>query len=320
MNSRRVLGFSAEHGLRFTRNAATSGSAPLQLSPALLSGSQRCTSGLKSQRQCRAASCRDLHTSSLDRQSLKVSPEATTTTTTTKNPNASASIAEAVDLNDMPVPLSHQFRSLMRLLTHSVVVCTSTHLTPKSGGSARDGGAPGVPRAMTMSSFTSLALHPTPAVSFNIATPSRTLDAIKSSGFFNIHVLAADVSGAKVANWCRQGNEGALQLFEKLREECKCDVTLGGESGGPAMLQGPGVLHVLRCRLLNDEAHGGLVKVRDHVIVVGEVLEIVDGRGQDDTDTDTEQAFGLAYADTKYREPGRSIRTERLEMGLKERR
>ncbi|KAM7218303.1 Flavin reductase like domain containing protein [Rhypophila decipiens] len=319
MNSRRVLGFSAEHALRFTRNAATSGSAPLQLSPALLSGSQRWASALKSQRQCRATTCRDLHTSSLRRQSLKVSPEATTTTTATKNPNASATIAEAVDLDDMPVPLSHQFRSLMRLLTHSVVVCTSTHLTPKSVGSARDGGgAPGIPRAMTMSSFTSLALHPTPAVSFNIATPSRTLDAIQSSGFFNIHVLAADVSGAKVANWCRQGNEGALQLFEKLREECKCDVTLGGESDGPAMLQGPGVLHVLRCRLLDDEAHGGLVKVRDHVIVVGEVLEIVDGRGQDDTDT--EQAFGLAYADTKYREPGRSIRTERLKMGLKKRR
>ncbi|KAM7201883.1 Flavin reductase like domain containing protein [Rhypophila sp. PSN 637] len=316
MNSRRVLGFSAEHALRFTCNAAPSSSAPSQLSPALLSGSQRCTSALKAQRQCRATTCRDLHTSSLRRQSLKVSPEATTTTTT-KNPNASASLAEAVDLDDIPVPLSHQFRSLMRLLTHSVVVCTSTHLTPKSG-SARDGGAPGIPRAMTMSSFTSLALHPTPAVSFNIATPSRTLDAIKSSGFFNIHVLAADVSGAKVANWCRQGNEGALQLFEKLREECKCDVTLGVESDGPAMLQGPGVLHVLRCRLLNDEAHGGLVKVRDHVIVVGEVLEIVDGGGQDDTDT--EQAFGLAYADTKYREPGRSIRTERLEMGLKERR
>lgn len=85
------------------------------------------------------------------------------------------------------------------------------------------------------------------------------------------------------------------------------------------MLKGPGVLHVLRCRLLDDEHHGGLVKVRDHVIVLGEVLEIIDGGGQDDI-TDPERPFGLSYADTKYREPGRSIRTERLQVGSNERR
>jgi len=88
---------------------------------------------------------------------------------------------------------------------------------------------------------------------------------------------------------------------------------MGSESDGPAMLQGPGVLHILRCRLL-DEPTGGLVKVRDHVIVLGEVMEIVDGGGQDDIGRD----FGLAYADTKYREPGRSIRTETVEGGKKE--
>lgn len=113
-------------------------------------------------------------------------------------------------------------------------------------------------------------------------------------------------------------------MFERLRKECQCEITLGTETetDGPAMLQGPGVLHVLRCRLLDDEPHGGLVKVRDHVIVVGEVMEIVDGGGQSDTDADieTERPFGLAYADTKYRQPGRSIRTDRLELGIKERR
>ncbi|KAM7197327.1 Flavin reductase like domain containing protein [Naviculisporaceae sp. PSN 640] len=235
---------------------------------------------------------RGIHTSSRHSQIVKLSPSPEVTSPST-NTTMTADTVE----DDLAIPLSQQFRDLMRLLTQSVVVCTSTHL-PHPSTPSQDP----THRAMTMSSFTSLSLRPTPAISFNIATPSRTLDAIKSSRHFNIHVLSADSSGAKVADWCRQGNEGALQLFQRLREDCQCEVT----TDGPAMLQGPGVLHVLRCRLLDEEHHGGLVKVRDHFIVVGEVLEIVDGRGQGDVE-DVERRFGLSYADTQYREHGRSI-------------
>ncbi|KJZ77700.1 hypothetical protein HIM_02877 [Hirsutella minnesotensis 3608] len=68
---------------------------------------------------------------------------------------------------DSETSLPEQLRSVMRLLASPVVVCTATH------GSE--------PRAMTMSSFTSLTLTPTPLITFNVATPSRTLDAIASS-------------------------------------------------------------------------------------------------------------------------------------------
>lgn len=161
----------------------------------------------------------------------------------------------------------------MRLLANPVVVCTSTH--------------GGVPRAMTMSSFTSLTLSPAPLVTFNVATPSRTLDAIAASGSFNVHVLAGDAAGAAVADHFTRGNvDGVFEGLETLNE---------GRGGAP-VLGGEGVLRVLRCRVLQDGPEGGLVRVRDHVIVVGEVVEMIPGSKTGE--------FGLAYADRKYRQVG----------------
>ncbi|XP_044721176.1 flavin reductase like domain-containing protein [Hirsutella rhossiliensis] len=163
----------------------------------------------------------------------------------------------------------------MRLLASPVVVCTSTH--------------DGVPRAMTMSSFTSLALRPTPLVTFNVLTPSRTLDAIAASREFNIHILAGDAAGAAVADHFARGNsEGA---FEGLR-----GVTTNMASHRPPLMSGNGVLRALRCRVFQQGLQGGLVKVRDHVLVVGEVVEMIPGKDA--------REFGLAYADRKYRQIG----------------
>ncbi|RMJ18217.1 hypothetical protein CDV36_002181 [Fusarium kuroshium] len=178
-------------------------------------------------------------------------------------------------------PLPEQLRSIMRLLPHSVVVCTSNQ--PGDG-----------PRAMTMSSFTSLTLSPTPLVTFNIATPSRTLDAIRASGGFNVHVLTGDERGARVANHFTKGNVGGhvLEDLEGLGYSYP-----DGESGKEApVLKGEGVMFALRCRILRDAPEGGLVRVRDHVIVVGEVVEMVRVEG--------EEEFGLVYADRKYRQVG----------------
>ncbi|ROW08923.1 hypothetical protein VMCG_02738 [Cytospora schulzeri] len=134
-----------------------------------------------------------------------------------------------------------------------------------------------------MSSFTSLTLRPAPLITFNIATPSRTLDAVAHSRRFNIHVLSGDAAGARVAEWFRRGNAEGLGVFEAegMREGCGCEVvvrgqdqkSLEGDSGGvgegkgqgdiydgPPLLRGPGVLYVLRCRLLDDEPVGGLVR------------------------------------------------------------
>ncbi|KAK4189095.1 FMN reductase NtaB [Podospora australis] len=203
---------------------------------------------------------------------------------------------------DISTPLPEQFRTLMRLVTHSVVVCTSTF--PSGADPASQ---PPAPRAMTMSSFTSLALRPTPVVSFNIATPSRTFDAVEASRLFNIHVLADDASGARVADWLAQGNAAGLEVFKRLEEECGCTaVTVrdNEKDNEPVVLRGPGVLYVLRCRLLDQPAQG-LVKVRDHVIVLGEVMEIIEVSGGENNGQD--DRFGLLYTDRTYRQLGNCI-------------
>lgn len=191
--------------------------------------------------------------------------------------HTSSPIAPTADPTS-PAALSEQIRSIMRLLPHSVVVCTSTHDQ--------------APRAMTMSSFTSLTLSPTPLISFNIATPSRTLDAITQSGHFNIHIMSGDELGVQVADRFTRGNTD--DVFEGLDYDAS-----GTDAGTPPLLRGEGVMYGLRCRLLRDEPTGGVMRVRDHVIVVGEVVEMIPGS--------CGKEFGLAYADRKYRQVGRVI-------------
>lgn len=144
---------------------------------------------------------------------------------------------------------------------------------------------------MTMSSFTSLTLTPTPLVTFNVRTPSRTLDAIASSKHFNIHMLVGDDSGKAVADHFTHGNMDGKGLWGMRYE-------IEEGPNGPPLVKDKGVLYVLRCRLFEEGVEGGLPQVRDHVMVVGEVVEVVDGEGGGGLE------FGLAYADRKYREVG----------------
>lgn len=159
-----------------------------------------------------------------------------------------------------------------------------------------------------MSSFTSLSLRPTPVVTFNMATPSRTLDAVAQSREFNIHVLSSDGEGARVADWFRRGNSSDLGVFEegKMREACGCEAVQGPEGAGAPLLRGRGVLYGMKCKVLDDEPNQGLVTVRDHVIVLAEVVDIIEGcaaqHGQ--------ELFGMAYADRRYRQLGGTIVNE----------
>lgn len=197
----------------------------------------------------------------------------------------------------------------MRLLSHSVVVCTST--SPPTSHRHHPH-----PRAMTMSSFTSLTLSPSPVVSINMATPSRTYDAVFLSRRFNIHVLSDDVAGAKVADWLTRGNAGGKKMWEGLREECGVEVEEGGEGLEAPTLVGPGVMYVLKCQVL-DEPYEGLVRVQDHVIVLGEVVGIEEGRGggegelRDGRRKHAPARFGLLYADRRYRQLGNCITPEK---------
>ncbi|KAK0652022.1 flavin reductase like domain-containing protein [Cercophora newfieldiana] len=268
-------------------------------------------SGLMRSGNSNAIQQRNLHNTPQQHRSWTITPprEPSAHPHTTPTPSATttkATIATSpppTDAHHHLPPLSRDLRTLMRLLPHSVVVCTST--------SPAKTHRPPTPRAMTMSSFTSLALTPTPVVSFNIATPSRTFDAVEATRKFNIHILADDVSGARIADWLARGNSGGRKVFEGLAEECECVVVEGEGEGGrgeePPVLRGKGVLYVLRCRLL-EEPERGLVKVRDHVIVLGEVMEILEGGVvEDGKRRHRHEQFGLLYADRRYRQLGNCI-------------
>lgn len=206
-------------------------------------------------------------------------PSSTPQTSLSRKRLHSQTPAQSGPQHSSAVPPSEQFRSIMRLVPHSVVVCTST--------------LDSTVRAMTMSSFTSLTLTPTPLVTFNIATPSRTLDAISASRHFNIHVMAGNAQGAALADRFTRGS-GVGGLFNGL------DLGERTDAAAPVVLRDEGVLHVLRCKLLSEDGlQRGIVRVRDHAIVVGEVLEMVPGQGRG--------PLGLAYADRGYREVGEAI-------------
>ncbi|GKT48916.1 uncharacterized protein ColSpa_09097 [Colletotrichum spaethianum] len=171
--------------------------------------------------------------------------------------------------------LPEQLRGVMRRLAHSVVVCTATDRK-------------GQPRGMTMSSFVSLSMEPVPLVTFNVRTPSRTLQAIQDEGgLFNVHVLAEGAEGARVAEWFTRGNAAGEGLFRELPD----GVEVCEEDGEAPVLEGKGVLYVLKCKVLGE----GMVRVRDHVVIVGEVEGVLRGEGE---------GFGLVYADRRYRTLG----------------
>lgn len=187
-------------------------------------------------------------------------------------------------------------------------------------------------RGMTMSSLTCLGLSPSPIVSFNITHPSRTLDALRASRRFNIHILTDDIAGAAIADWMTRGNsEGPEKVFKGLEAECGCVVSNQEELNmyrddiEAPLLDGDGVLYIMRCRVL-DKPMQGFIPVRDHVIVLGEVEEIVEGLGVrrgaeeeeanslDPVDLDNSEGrdidpyqFGLVYADRRYRQLGSCI-------------
>ncbi|KDN69801.1 putative flavin reductase like domain-containing protein [Colletotrichum sublineola] len=103
-------------------------------------------------------------------------------------------------------------------------------------------------------------------------------------GLFNIHVLAEGAEGARVAEWFTRGNAAGEGLFRELPD----GVEVCEEDGAAPVLEGKGVLYVLQCKALGE----GMVRVRDHVVVVGEVEGVLRGEGE---------GFGLVYADRRYR-------------------
>ncbi|KAL7624914.1 hypothetical protein AAE478_004128 [Parahypoxylon ruwenzoriense] len=237
--------------------------------------------------------------------------------------------------------LSHPMRSVMRQLPHPVVVITTLSNTcePHRDPSSlfNDSLPRPIPRAMTVSSFTSLSVDPVPRVTFNVTLPSTTHAALVRCGRFNAHILSGDAHGAQIAELFTRGNrhtvalgpskdKGELGVLARLEtlgvqvlgreqwlEEWEQARHYGHEmlsafrspageppSGTLPVLQGKGVMHVLKC------AYRELIPPEDsdflhHAIVMGEVLDIVHGEAGDGS------GIALSYADRAYRRPGEKL-------------
>ncbi|RAH72123.1 flavin reductase family protein [Aspergillus aculeatinus CBS 121060] len=126
--------------------------------------------------------------------------------------------------------LSTQIRLLMRQVPYPVAIITSTDPHAHAHTSASPSPSPSQPpssptpfRGMTVSSFNTVTLHPTPIISFNVRRPSETLTALQSSGRFLVHLLAPHPRTAALARDFSRGNRrlGILPAPET-----------GGPSGG----------------------------------------------------------------------------------------
>jgi flavin reductase (DIM6/NTAB) family NADH-FMN oxidoreductase RutF len=155
---------------------------------------------------------------------------------------------------------------------------------------------------MTVSSFTTLTLTPSPIITFNIRKPSQTLTAISTSKQILIHILSATESGARVADAFTKGNRVGSDVFLNSAFSVLRRRTDGAaQSLDPPLLAAEGITKVLRCELLEGQ---GLIEVGDHVLVLGKVLGIIEPSTEHESH---DERRGLCYLDRAYRKAGSVI-------------
>lgn len=182
-------------------------------------------------------------------------------------------------------------------------------------------------RGMTISSFSTVTLHPEPIISFNARRPSETLTALLSSRRFLVHLLAPGPATAALARDFSRGNRnhdlsvisGEDAEFEYVPYPAVSDVVpepgAGGSDNGDN--GDGGVLPLLRRKtsqtsqevtkdtpfILECALHPQQMDVYDHTIVLGRVVRtIVPQQSADGS------SLCLTYADTRFWGMGREIK------------
>ncbi|KAI3335117.1 flavin reductase like domain-containing protein [Ustulina deusta] len=132
-----------------------------------------------------------------------------TTTATREDPSVLEAPANCKDSTRALQDLCSSVTATMAKLPHPAVVITTLDRTYNAQAAA------GVPveemrhpiaRGITASSLTSLCIRPRPHVMFNMTLPSTMYEALVACKDFNVHVLAPDESGARVARVFSRGN------------------------------------------------------------------------------------------------------------------
>ncbi|KAL9096476.1 MAG: hypothetical protein Q9165_001473 [Trypethelium subeluteriae] len=205
--------------------------------------------------------------------------------------------------------LSGQMRQMMRLTVHPVVMVTAT----KAGVQPSE--VPVItssetidPRffcAMTVSSMTTVSLSPDPIVSFNIKTPSRTLDAIMSHNSFNMTLLSSNRYGVRIADAFTHGDaeSGFRQVQDggatiSFRPDCF--------PRAPTITSQGAMAHCA-CKVLPEKC----VQVVDHVIIVAQVkiIKLLPA---------AKWEYCLSYTNGRYRRLGNVQSSSVLERNFEE--
>lgn len=195
-------------------------------------------------------------------------------------------------------------------------------------------------RAMTVSSFSSVAIQPRRLISFSIQRPSRCYDAIRRSGRFNIHVLRSSLEGARLAKYFSEPRRLApgepdkgfdpLDLYQNTGTSTtgKWDGTWDQMRGSRSVPDSPertqtpmgtrdcvprlcsdGVLYTLRCAMAqSDTAGSGHIHLDQTTILIGEVLDCQPGDSQGCHAKET----ALMHACQHYHKLGEHFAPERI--------
>ena len=190
--------------------------------------------------------------------------------------------------------LGDELRSALRHLTQPVALITST-MPGECSGELADGG----PRGVTVSSFCTVTLHPTPIISFNLRVPSRTWDAIKASKRLSVSLLAASPQGATAAHAFTLPYEQPHEPFKRLEALGASVKFRNGKSNPPDITWREAVYTKINADLLWRQC----VRVGDHIIVVAKVTDV----RHDESSTDPITS-ALAYGMRGYRSLGGEIK------------
>ena len=176
-------------------------------------------------------------------------------------------------------------RELMRNVPHPVVVITASSWSMELQQMTH--------QAMTISSFNTVTLNPEPIISFNIRTPSRTLDAILAQkGHFRIHVLSNSQKGSFIADAFTRGN--AEEGFKKIQASgINIRFPTGNVPSAP-IIATKAVIATLHCVLLRSKT----VTIQDHIVALARVTHV---------NRNKRLEMALMYVDRAYRTVGKPI-------------
>lgn len=180
---------------------------------------------------------------------------------------------------------SSVMRELMRGMPHPVVVVTASSWTAESQQITH--------QAMTISSFNTVTLDPEPIISFNIRTPSRTLDTILAQkGHFRIHILSNSREGSFIADAFTLGN--AEEGFRTIQASGVNVRFSTGDNPSAPTIACNAVKAILHCVLLPSK----MITIQDHIVALAQVTQV---------DYKSRSKMALMYVDRAYRKVGRPI-------------